>query len=152
MATVLIAEDGSANRASMRTILTGMGHQINGAATAKEAITQIDTCFPDLIICDLDMRDGDGLDVVACAGMERRVSRIPILLLTETDAHASLRHRILEKGLNVDDITAVFSRPIDPQIFASSVTTLLKTARKVSSAAQSAYDVEITTVPESSAA
>jgi len=128
MAKVLIANDGTTHE-SMTHILTNMGHLVNEAVTGRDAITQMESCFPDLIICDLEMRDGDGLDVVASEGRKPAVLRTPILLLTGARDHVSLRRRMRERGINAEDITAVFSSPIDIELFRSSVGALLKKHR-----------------------
>jgi CheY-like chemotaxis protein len=127
MSTVLIADDNSSTRALLTTIVTHLGHDVKEAKTGNEAIAELENWVPDLILCDLEMPDGDGLDVVAFVAKQEGTSRIPFLLVTAVHDYHSLRHRINEKGISADSITAAFSKPIDPKIFASSVASLLKT-------------------------
>ena len=125
MARVLIADDSQANREVLKTIVTHMGHEVIEAKTGKEAIAQLENQLPDLILCDLEMPDGDGLDVVAWFSKQTPISKIPVLLITAIHDYASLRRRINNRGISVEKVAATFSKPIDLEVFASCVRSLL---------------------------
>jgi len=76
---VLIVEDEPRMRRLLRLTLESNGMRCAEAATAREAMSRAQTQRPDLIIADLGLPDGDGLDVIR---QTRRSSATPILVLS----------------------------------------------------------------------
>lgn len=62
---VLLADDESEFRGWLQSLLEGSGDfQVVGeASTGKEALNQVTLLKPDLMIADVDMPQGDGLEV-----------------------------------------------------------------------------------------
>ena len=61
---VLVVEDEPKMRRLLRVTLESNGMRYAEAATAREAISWAQTQRPDLIIADLGLPDGDGIDVI----------------------------------------------------------------------------------------
>jgi two-component system nitrate/nitrite response regulator NarL len=81
MTRVLLADDHPMIASALELLLRGTDYQVVGRArTGKEALAQIDEVKPDLVLLDVNMPDGSGIDVLRKlrkAGEER-----PIVLLT----------------------------------------------------------------------
>src|SRR5262249_24426374 len=97
-------------RRFLRASLEGQGYRIKEAATANEGLLQARTQRPDLILLDLGLPDGDGIDVTKAV---RRDSAVPIVVLTargqEQDKVSALdagADDYLTKPFGVADLTA----------------------------------------------
>ena len=86
--TVLIIDDHQVVREGVRSALTLAGFSVVGEAASKnEAIAQIAHKGPEVIIVDLHLPDGSGLEIVSWA---RRISQeigIVVLTLSGSDEH-----------------------------------------------------------------
>lgn len=89
--TVLLVEDEAEIRLFVQTTLEQQGYRVFEAETQKRGLIEAASRKPDLIILDLGLPDGDGLDVIAGV---RTWSQLPILVLSarvdETDKVAAL--------------------------------------------------------------
>ena len=89
--TVVVIEDEPQIRRFVRTALEAEGWQVHEADTAKKGLTEAGTRKPDLLVLDLGLPDGDGLDVIRDV---RGWSGVPIIVLSarsdETDKIAAL--------------------------------------------------------------
>ena len=65
MARVLIAEDDEADRLLMRTILEGAGHELYFAANGEEALKLYLRHPIEVVVTDIQMPRGDGLELIA---------------------------------------------------------------------------------------
>ena len=63
----LLVEDHEESRNTLATLLSRCGHTTTTAASAAEALAALDEKRIEVLICDLGLPDGDGLDVVAKA-------------------------------------------------------------------------------------
>ncbi|MEO5900199.1 MAG: response regulator transcription factor [Ilumatobacteraceae bacterium] len=89
MATLLLVEDDELISASLSRALRANGHEVKTAATIVAAEAHDDF---DLILCDLTLPDGDGLDFIGRAVV--RWPAVPVIILTarreETDVVTGL--------------------------------------------------------------
>ncbi len=104
--TVVLADDHPIWRSGVARDL-GDGFRVVGeAADADEAITQIRTHRPDLVVCDLHMPGGGGIKVARACGEE---TRIVILTVSEherdlLDAVAAGAAGYLVKSIPADEL------------------------------------------------
>jgi len=78
-ATIVLVEDETAIRRFLRATLQAEGHRVFEAATAAEAIVEVGSRQPDVVIVDLGLPDADGLEVIARI---RDWSSVPIIVLS----------------------------------------------------------------------
>lgn len=79
---VLVVDDDRATRRFLDSALRTRGYAVFEAASAKSALTAASSVRPDVVILDLGLPDGDGIDVMR---QLRQVERMPILILSLRD-------------------------------------------------------------------
>jgi two-component system, OmpR family, KDP operon response regulator KdpE len=88
---VLVVEDEPKMRRLLRVTLESNGMRYAEAMTAREAVSKTEIQRPDLIVADLGLPDGDGLDLIR---RTRSWSAVPIVVLSaraqESDKVAAL--------------------------------------------------------------
>ena len=77
--TVLIVEDEHAIRRFVRIALEGEGYRVHEAETLRRGLLEAGTRKPDLVILDLGLPDGDGVDFIRDL---RAWSGMPVLVLS----------------------------------------------------------------------
>jgi two-component system KDP operon response regulator KdpE len=91
MPLVLIIEDEEPIRRFLRATLEANHYRVKEAGTAREGSLLAVTTYPDIILLDLGLPDGDGLHVTRAI---RRESRTPLVILSargqESDKVAAL--------------------------------------------------------------
>ncbi len=83
MATILIVDDDPSIVKMLEIELKGMGHTIDSANSAEEAIIKINANPPDLITLDIQMPGDGGLAVAN--ELDNRKLQIPFIICTGTD-------------------------------------------------------------------
>jgi DNA-binding response OmpR family regulator len=112
--TLLVVEDDHATRTFLADNLTADGFELLVADTTRDAHRLIEHKAPDLVLIDLGLPDGSGLDVVArVRAADRRLSRVDpdqrfIVLTGPGDELARLR--AFERGAD-DCVQKPFSYP-----------------------------------------
>jgi len=105
-ARVLVVDDDIAIRRVVATGLTARGYDVVEAATMTDGLAASAVGRPELIILDLGLPDGDGIDL--CRRV-REFSRAPIIVLSvETSDHRKID--ALDAGAD-DFVTKPFSMP-----------------------------------------
>jgi two-component system KDP operon response regulator KdpE len=94
---VLVVEDELPLRRFLRTALRTHEYQVVEAGTAREALAQVGGRNPDLVLLDLGLPDGDGLDV---AKQIRGVGPTPIIVLS---ARGQEHDKVTALDLGADD-------------------------------------------------
>ena len=93
----VVIEDEPHIRRFVRTALEAEGWQVHEAATAQSGLTEAGTRKPDLLVLDLGLPDGDGLDLIRDA---RTWSVVPIIVLS---ARAEEADKIAALDAGADD-------------------------------------------------
>jgi len=115
MANVLLVEDDLTLGLSLRLALKAHGHDVHVATTlasAREALATptrptVNPSAPDIVVLDLGLPDGDGLELVT--ELRKRQDITPILVLT---ARATLSDRVEGLRYGADDyLTKPFDLP-----------------------------------------
>jgi DNA-binding response OmpR family regulator len=81
---ILLVEDHGETRTTLHSLLSRCGHTIITAQTRAEALRLLDEARVHVLLCDLGLPDGDGLDVVAQA--KRLNPDIKAIALTARDS------------------------------------------------------------------
>jgi two-component system KDP operon response regulator KdpE len=107
---VIIIEDEAPIRRFLRATLESQGYRVKEAQTARDGLAQARTQRPDLILLDLGLPDGDGIQVTR---QVRTDSSVPIVVLSargqEADKVAALdagADDYLTKPFGVDELNA----------------------------------------------
>ena len=83
---ILIVEDEADIRRFVRLSLESEGHTVHEAATLQRGLIEAGTRRPDLVVLDLGLPDGDGVDLIRDL---RTWSAMPIIVLSARSAQAS---------------------------------------------------------------
>jgi two-component system, OmpR family, KDP operon response regulator KdpE len=103
VSTVLVVEDDTPLRTTLRAALQARGLDVIAVGTGEEAIAALDRAIPDLILLDLNLPGVDGFTVLARA---RAMSKVPVVVLTVHDDRSD-KIRALDWGAD-DYITKPF--------------------------------------------
>ena len=142
MTSVLIVEDEQAIRRFLRTALEAEDLRVFDADTLQRGLLEAATRKPDLVILDLGLPDGDGLDFIRDI---RQWSPVPIIVLSarseEHDKIAALdtgADDYLSKPFGIGELQARLrvalrrhanTQPHDPQVTFSDITVDLASRR-----------------------
>ncbi len=118
MARVLVVDDERLMQDSLRETLSRAGHKVRVAGTAAEAVDEFNQGEFEVVITDLKLPDGSGLDVVR--KIRKSSPAVPILVLTayatvETAVEAmqlGARH-YLRKGVGPDEIEVAVNKAVE---------------------------------------
>ena len=105
-APVLLIDDDTRLCDLLKTYLTGHGFHVTVANTVKEGLRQLRSQDYDLVLLDIMLPDGEGLDV--CKRI-RTNSSIPVIMLT---ARGADEDKIIGLELGADDYLA---KPFNPR-------------------------------------
>lgn len=121
---VLIVEDDRSQAQFAESILKGVGMWTCLVASAAEVRAAIDEFEPDLVLMDLHLPDGSGLDITAQLRQDPALSQLPIVFLTG-DTDPETEFHVLDSG--ADDY---LSKPIRPRHLISAVQSRVRRARQ----------------------
>lgn len=118
---VLTAEDDEDIRRLVAMILRRRGHTVIEAGSGAETIALAQKELPDLIILDMLMPNGSGLDVAQALITKERTATIPIILLSaiaqpvfaNTEYPPNIR-RYLSKPFDPLQLVAIIKEVVDP--------------------------------------
>jgi len=112
---ILLVEDDFMNMRLAKYILEVEGYTVLTVATAQEALEQIESSVPDLLLMDMQLPDMDGMTVVRILRQRAATRDMTILALTAC-AMKGDRERILQMGCD-----GYITKPIDVQNFINTV-------------------------------
>ena len=105
-AKVLVIEDEAPIRRFLRASLSAEGYRVHEAQTAREGLIHAASQQPDLIVLDLGLPDGDGLEVLREV---RTWSSVPVIVLSARGQEQDKVHA-LDAGAD-DYLTKPFGVP-----------------------------------------
>jgi CheY-like chemotaxis protein len=111
MARVLVIEDNPESLDLMVYLLKAFGHIALSARDGLEGIEAARREHPDLILCDIQLPDADGVEVCRQLKKDPALRGIP-LIATTAYAMVGDREKLLGEGFN-----GYMSKPITPQTF-----------------------------------
>jgi DNA-binding response OmpR family regulator len=123
---VLVVEDLPEFSQIVSSVLRNAGHRVRTATTVADALTSLSSVPPDLVILDLSLPDGDGLDL--CRTIRDRSSAY-VLVLTGRDDEVDM---LLGFRLGADDY---MTKPFSPRELSARVEALLRRPRHADPAA-----------------
>lgn len=102
---VLLVEDDELLGDAVRTYVDRQGHAVDWALSREEAEASLKAAAYDLVLLDLRLPDGSGLDVLK--GLRARRDQIPVIIMT---AHDQVSDRIAGLNAGADDYLV---KPVD---------------------------------------
>lgn len=117
MNQILIVEDEPDMAATYERLLRRAGHRVVKAASHAEGLRLLESLRPRLVISDLRLPDGDGLEIIRAA---RALDRPPAVIAITAFASRSTRHAALDAGAS-----AFLAKPFSIAEFSSLVESLI---------------------------
>lgn len=77
---IVLVDDDPGLSEVIALLLEREGYGVERAGTVKQALNRVEAGKPDLVVTDLKLPDGTGLDVIA--GVRARAPRLPIIMIT----------------------------------------------------------------------
>jgi DNA-binding NarL/FixJ family response regulator len=144
---VLLVDDHAIWRGGVKSMLEDTEFEVVGeASSGHEALERADELAPDLILLDIRMAGGDGLD--ALMGLKQKNSRACVVMLTTYDNPTYMARAVaggaagyLLKGIERDDFIESLQRVAGGETLLTKEE-LTRTLRGVSCAAESADLIE----------
>ena len=103
---VMLVDDSKMVRVKSTRLLAAHGFQVVTAVDGLDALRQLETCCPDLLITDVDMPEMDGFGLVSALRGSPRTQHIPLVMITSAED----RHR--EEALRIG-VGLVMGKPYD---------------------------------------
>ncbi|HEU4570658.1 MAG TPA: diguanylate cyclase [Gemmatimonadales bacterium] len=124
-AKVLLVEDDPVQAQAIAGILSQANLRVTRCTTVAEASTLLGVEYPDLILLDIHLPDGEGFTVARLARQDQRLALVPIVFLTATtDTGAQIR-AVRAGG---DDY---LRKPVDPTLLTLLVLNRIERGRRV---------------------
>jgi DNA-binding response OmpR family regulator len=117
--SILVVEDETSIASFVSAYLRNAGYTVKTAASAQTALIQLAGETPALIILDLNLPDGDGVEL--CRRI-RKTSDVPILMLTARDEDID---KIIGLEVGADDY---MTKPFNPRELVARVKSILRRA------------------------
>lgn len=115
---ILVVDDDQEIRTLLGRYLVQQGFRVTIAADRRECEAEIAGGHPDLLVLDVLLPDGSGLDI--CRAMHDRKPRIPIILLTALKEDVD---RIIGLELGADDY---LGKPFNPRELTARIRAVLR--------------------------
>jgi DNA-binding response OmpR family regulator len=121
---VLVVDDAPEFAELAAVVLAQAGHRVRRAGSVAEAVAALDDAMPDLVVLDLTLPDGDGLDV--CQTVRERGDAYLLVMTGRPDA----ADRLMGFRLGADDVLA---KPFSGRELNARVDALLRRPRNTAS-------------------
>ena len=115
--SILVVEDETSIASFVGAYLRNAGYAVRTASTAQAAITELTGEQPSLVILDLNLPDGDGVELTRRI---RKGSDVPILMLTARDEDID---KIIGLEVGADDY---MTKPFNPRELVARVKSVLR--------------------------
>lgn len=101
---MLIVEDGAVLRKHLARLFAREGYAVTTAGSCAEALAQLERAYFDVLLLDLALPDGDGLDLLA--GLRERQPRQTLLMTACCTPENERRAGLL-------NVSGVLRKPLD---------------------------------------
>lgn len=122
MKRVLIVDDSTVLQKVLRVYLAGLECEFHIASSGREALETARRVRPDIIISDIYMPDGSGIELCRTIRATASLRRVPVLLISAHNDPMT-RQQVAQSGAE-----AFLTKPIDSQRLFELVSQLLQPA------------------------
>ncbi len=125
MAKILVVDDSQIIRTQLKSDLTEVGHEIVEADNGVNGLRALSTHSDiDIVICDVNMPEMDGLSMCAEIHQDSAVNHIPLIMLT-TQCSPEMKQRGKDNG-----VVAWIIKPYKPKGLIDGISRLLARSQK----------------------
>ncbi|MFD1797596.1 response regulator transcription factor [Paracoccus aurantiacus] len=117
---ILVVDDDAEIRSLLARYLAGQGFRVSTAADRRECMARLADAKPDLIVLDVLLPDGSGLEI--CRAMQDSQPRVPVILLTALKEEID---RIVGLEIGADDY---LGKPFNPRELSARIRAVLRRA------------------------
>jgi CheY-like chemotaxis protein len=100
---VLVVDDDPDNLELLQCLIAQEGGAVRGATSSREALRLLLQCTPHVLLLDISMPEGDGIELLAAIRGIDRLRDIPAIAVT-AHAYAGDRERCIDAGF-VEHVT-----------------------------------------------
>jgi two-component system OmpR family response regulator len=115
---ILIVDDDPEIRSLLARYLGGQGFRVSVASSRSECESRLADSSPDLVVLDVMLPDGSGLDI--CRSLHERRPRTPVILLTALKEDVD---RIVGLEIGADDY---LGKPFNPRELVARIKAVLR--------------------------
>jgi len=123
--TILLVEDDDTNRKLVRVILRGKRYRILEAGSAEQAMEMLRVARPDLLLLDIRLGGGSGLDVIRAVRADPAFDEVPAVAIT-AQAMKNDESRFPAAGFD-----GYMSKPLDTRLLSEVVERFLREGRRI---------------------
>jgi DNA-binding response OmpR family regulator len=135
---LLIVEDNERLASVIAGLLAEHAYVVDTVATVEEALAALESTDYDLILLDLSLPDGEGVDILR--RMRRQGRGTPVLVLT---ARSEVGQRVQTLDLGADDYVV---KPVSPAELLARVRALLRRPRQMTGTVMTTGNVSLDTI------
>jgi diguanylate cyclase (GGDEF)-like protein len=135
---VLVVDDDPVQRSGLRLVLSQCGYRVRTAASGHEALACVCEHVPDIIVADVNMADGDGLEMTRELRALAAGRDLPVILISGKSA---VDQRVDGLDAGADDFMA---KPVDPNELLARIRTHLRRAERTHSLVQQSTHDDLT--------
>ena len=117
---ILVVDDDAEIRSLLARYLGGQGFRVTTAQDRRDCLARVADARPDLIVLDVMLPDGTGLEI--CRGLQDQRPRIPVILLTALKEDVD---RIIGLEIGADDY---LGKPFNPRELTARIRAVLRRA------------------------
>ncbi|MDP2689815.1 MAG: hybrid sensor histidine kinase/response regulator [Deltaproteobacteria bacterium] len=107
--TILVVEDSITSRTLIKSILENAGYAVKTAVDGADAMATLKEGEFDLVVSDIEMPRMDGFELTAKVRGDKRLSGLPVVLVTALEARED-RERGIEAGANAYIVKSSFNQ------------------------------------------
>jgi len=107
--SILVVEDSITARTLLKNIVESAGYRVKTAVDGVDAFTTLKTEEFDLVMSDVDMPRMSGFDLTAKIRAEKRLSQLPVVLVTALESRED-RERGIDVGANAYIVKSSFDQ------------------------------------------
>jgi CheY-like chemotaxis protein len=126
LAVILVVDDAPTNRDLIFQTLTPYGYEVRLAESVHDAMTQLATMTPDLILSDLHMPGENGFNFIRRVKDDPRLAVLPFVFISSSVWGENDRETALALG-----VTRFLLRPIEPHVLIDEIARCLPARRGV---------------------
>jgi two-component system chemotaxis response regulator CheY len=128
MNPILVSDDSAMMRKLILRLIAQAGVPVESAleaADGAEALALLGQSAPSLILCDINMPNMNGLQLLACIREQKLAPGVPIVMITTENGEAQVRQAValgargyIRKPFTVDDIRSTVAPLLAAQAIA----------------------------------